>query len=228
MTEPRRQPADERPGRIGLLGGSFDPIHVGHLALARAAQTALNLAGLIFMPTGQSWQKKHQRTPGHHRLAMVKTALDSARGAELGWRVDDREVLRDGPTYTVDTLADLRDEIPPETPLVLLMGSDQLLNLATWYRYEDLLGYCHIAVTQREQVRLQDFPAPVEALLASHGRDALSDRPAGDIVFFRMPAVPVSSTRLRAGLAAGESFPELLPQGVGEYIDQHRIYRQVP
>lgn len=228
MTEPRRQPDHERTGRIGLLGGSFDPIHVGHLALARAAQTALNLSGLIFMPTGQSWQKAHQRTPGRHRLAMVQAAIESARGAELGWRADDREVLRDGPTYTVDTLADLRAELAPETPLVLLMGSDQLLNLATWHRYQELLDYCHIAVTQREQIRLQDFPAPVEALLASHGRDALSDRPAGEIVFFRMPAVPVSSTRLRAGLAAGESFPELLPQGVGEYIDQHRIYRQVP
>ncbi len=228
MTETAPIPPGDAPGRIGLLGGSFDPIHVGHLALARAAQTALGLSGLIFMPTGQSWQKTHQRTAGKHRLAMVREALKSAGGDQQGWRADDREVLRDGPTYTVETLADLRAELGPLTPLILLMGSDQLLNLATWHRYEELLDFCSIAVTQREQVRLTDFPAPVEALLNKHGRDALSDRPAGDIVFFRMPAVPVSSTSLRAGLAAGESFPELLPQGVGEYIDQHRIYRQVP
>ena len=228
MTSKKPASPDAKPQRTGLLGGSFDPIHVGHLALARAAQKALGLSGLIFMPTGQSWQKKNQRTPGEHRLAMVEEALKSTDGASQGWRVDDREVLRDGPTYTVETLAELRAELGPQTPLVLLMGSDQLLNLATWHRYTELLDYCSIAVTQREQVRLSDFPAPVEALLQKHGRDALSDRPAGDIVFFRMPAVPVSSTKLRAGLAAGESFPELLPQGVGEYIDQHRIYHQVP
>ena len=213
--------------RIGLLGGSFDPVHVGHLALARAAQVALGLTGMIFMPTGQSWQKQQQRTAPQHRLAMVRTAVNNAAAAEAGWQVDDREVLRDGPTYTIETLISLREELGPDTALVLLMGSDQLRNLATWHRYEELLTYCHIGATQREQIALHDFPPPVEALLDAHGRDALSNRPAGDIVFFRMPAVPVSSTRLRAGLTAGESFPELLPQGVDTYIDQHALYQQV-
>ncbi len=214
--------------RIGLLGGSFDPIHVGHLALARAAKVGLGLNGLIFMPTGQSWQKQHQRTAPEHRLAMARIAVRNAAGSEDGWQVDDREVLRDGPTYTIETLIELRAELSADTALVLLMGSDQLLNLATWHRYDELLDYCHIGVTQREQVGLTDFPPPVEKLLARHGRDSLSDHPAGDIVFFRMPAVPVSSTRLRAGLAAGEAFPELLPQGVDAYIDEHSLYRQVP
>jgi len=216
-----------RVPRYGLLGGSFDPIHVGHLALARSAQAALKLTGLIFMPTGHSWQKEHQRTPGEHRLAMVELALASADGTAHGWRADAREVQREGPTYTIDTLKSLRQELAPEAALVLLMGSDQLRNLATWYQYEHLLDYCHIAATQREQISLHSFPAPVEALLAAHGREALSDNPAGDIVFFRMPAVPVSSTRLREQLAGGDTFPELLPDGVGDYINQHQLYRQV-
>lgn len=222
MTTPQVTP------RTGLLGGTFDPIHVGHLALAQAAQTALKLTSMIFMPTGQSWQKQHQRTEGAHRLAMARLALADGRRTEAGWRVDDREVLRDGPTYTVETLKSLRAEMGPKAALVLLMGSDQLLNLATWYQYEQLLDYCHIAVTQREQIGLQTFPPAVETLLTRHGRDALSDNPAGDLVFFRMPAVPVSSTYLRAVLANGEAMPELLPPRVGDYIDQHRLYRQVP
>jgi len=215
------------PPRCGLLGGSFDPIHVGHLALARAAQAALRLTGMIFMPTGQSWQKKQQRTPGEHRLAMVQAALASTDGAAHGWQADDREVLRDGPTYTIETLKSLRQEMGPEAAIVLLMGSDQLQNLATWHQYDRLLDYCHIAATQREQVNLHTFPPPVEALLTAHGKEALSHSPAGDIVFFRMPAVPVSSTRLRGQLARGDSFPELLPDGVGDYINQHQLYRQV-
>lgn len=219
----------DRPGaRIGLLGGSFDPIHVGHLALARAAQQGLALDGIVFMPTGQSWQKTHQRTAPRHRLAMTRIAIGNAARPQDQWRVDDREVLRDGPTYTIDTLIELRAELTASTAIVLLMGSDQLRNLATWHRYEELLSYCHIAATRREQIALADFPAPVEALLATHGRDALSNHPSGNIVFFRMPAVPVSSTRLRAGLAAGESFPELLPQGVETYIDEHTLYRKTP
>ncbi|MFK7964874.1 MAG: nicotinate (nicotinamide) nucleotide adenylyltransferase [Burkholderiaceae bacterium] len=216
-----------RVPRHGLLGGSFDPIHVGHLALARAAQTALRLSGLIFMPTGHSWQKKNQRTPGEHRLAMVRAALASADGAAQGWHADAREVQREGPTYTIDTLKSLREEMGPQASIVLLMGSDQLQNFATWHEYERVLEYCHIAATQREQVNLHSFPAPVEALLTEHGREALSENPAGDIVFFRMPAVPVSSTRLREQLARGDSYPELLPDGVGDYINQHRLYRQV-
>jgi nicotinate-nucleotide adenylyltransferase len=207
--------------RIAILGGAFDPFHIGHVALARAAREALVLDELVLMPTGHSWQKPGQRTPAEHRLAMARLAA-----AELGGvTVDDREVVRDGPTYTVETLRALRAELGPGACLILLLGSDQLHNLATWWHYEELLDLANLAVTQRESTPLTELPPPVEALLEKAGRQALSGAPAGEIVFFRMPPTPVSSTALRRAIARSEPVQELLPAGVLDYIHRHRLYR---
>ncbi len=213
-----------RPERIGLLGGSFDPVHVGHIALARAAQTALQLDAIRFIPTARSWQKQHRQTDAGHRIAMLREAIAS----HPDWRVDDRETCRGGDSYTIDTLASLRGELGTKVALVLIIGSDQLQNLASWHRWQELTDFCHIAATQRETVGLHDFPAAVEAFLETHGRDALSDTAAGDVVFFRMPAVAVSSTRLRAAIRRHEPVAELLPHGVAHYIALNDLYRQEP
>lgn len=206
---------------IGLFGGSFDPVHTGHIALARSAQVALKLTQMRLLPSGNSWQKKDQKTPAQHRLAMLRLALTE----EPSWQVDDQEIVRGGNTYTVETLESIRTELGDQASLILLMGSDQLHNLASWHRYQDILKFAHIAVTQREQVRLQDFPAEVEQLLTNHGTDALPDAAAGNIVFFRMPAVAVSSTRLRAALMANEPVQGLLAPAVLDYIHEHRLYQ---
>jgi nicotinate-nucleotide adenylyltransferase len=216
-------PADSRV-RIGLLGGTFDPVHVGHLALARAARAALRLAEVRLMPTGASWQKSGVVASAPERLAMLRLAL----GGEAGLCADDREVRRAGASYTIDTLAELRAELGPQPALVLILGSDQLRNLATWRRWESLLEFAHIACTQREQVPLSDLPDPVEALVRSRGRDALPDAPAGAIVFFSMPPVPVSATALRAALARGERPAELVAPQVLHYIESHRLYGAAP
>lgn len=204
-----------------MLGGTFDPVHVGHLALAHAARTALRLDEVRFVPTGRSWQKRGSGAPAAARLGMVRTAI----AGTPGFVVDDREIRRPGPSYTIDTLAELRAEVGPAPALVLVLGSDQLRNLATWHRYDELLGHAHIAATRRGAHRLAGFDAPLEALLAAHGRDALPDAPCGAIVFFRMPPVAVSASALRAQLARGERPLELLPPGVLAYIDRHRLYR---
>jgi nicotinate-nucleotide adenylyltransferase len=206
---------------IGLFGGSFDPVHTGHVALARSAQVALKLTHMRLLPSGNSWQKPDQKTPAHHRLAMLRLALAN----EPNWQVDDQEIVRGGNTYTVETLEALRAELGNQVSLVLMMGSDQLHNLASWHRYEDILKFAHIAVTQREQVRLQDFAPAIEQLLTDHGTDALPDAAAGSIVFFRMPAVAVSSTRLRAALNANEPVEGLLAPAVLDYIHEHRLYQ---
>ena len=206
--------------RIGLLGGTFDPVHVGHLALARSAIEALRLDRVILLPSGRPWQKPELRTPGEHRLAMVRLAI--AGDARLS--VDDLELRREGRTYTIDTLIALRHALGTHCALVLLLGSDQLHNLASWHRWHELLDYAHLAVTQRERVPLSGLPAEVEALLATHGRDALPDAPAGSIVLFRMPPVPVSATALRAQLAASARPDGLVPLAVLDYIDRHRLY----
>jgi nicotinate-nucleotide adenylyltransferase len=151
-----------------------------------------------------------------------------AIAGEAGMAADPRETLRAGATYTVDTLAEIRAELGPEVALVLLMGSDQLRNLATWHRWDELLRLAHIGCTQRERVSLDRLPDEVEAMLGAHGRDALPDAPAGAIVFFGMPPVPVSATALRERLARGERPAELVPRAVLDYIDSNGLYRPEP
>lgn len=219
--------SSDRRRRVGILGGTFDPPHVGHLALARSARDAMQLDEVRLMPTGHSWQKSAAGASALQRLEMVRIALRDVGPAE-GLRADDREVLRGGQTYTVDTLEALRHELGPDVMLVLIVGSDQLRNLATWRNWQRLFDLAHIAATQRERISLDDLPPEVEAEVASRGRDALPDAPAGSIVFFRMPAVAVSATGLRAQLAAGERPDALSPPAVLDYIQSHRLYRRSP
>lgn len=217
--------------RVGLLGGSFNPVHVGHLALGRAAAEALALDRMIVMPTGNSWQKAgsgYASVDAQHRLAMVQLAvapLTSPGPGQCRWSADDLEVRRAGPTYTVETLRTLRTRLGPSAALILVLGSDQLHNLATWHRWQELPELAHIAVTQRERVSLAGLPEPVERLVAQRGAQTLTDSPAGSIVFFQMPPVAVSATGLRAQLARGEYPEELLPPGVSDYIRRHRLYQ---
>lgn len=219
--------SSDRRRRVGILGGTFDPPHVGHLALARSARDAMQLDEVRLMPTGHSWQKSAAGASALQRLEMVRIALRDVGPAE-GLRADDREVVRGGQTYTVDTLEALRKELGPDVMLVLIVGSDQLRNLATWRNWQRLFDLAHIAATQRERITLEDLPPEVEAEVASRGRDALPEAPAGSIVFFRMPAVAVSATGLRAQLAAGERPDALSPPAVLDYIQSHRLYRRSP
>ncbi len=207
--------------RIGLLGGTFDPVHAGHLALARAARAALVLDELRFIPSGRSWQKATSGASGAQRLAMVELAIRALPGVIA----DDREVRRDGPTFTIDTLHELRAELGPAPALVLILGSDQLHNLATWHRHDELLAVAHLGVAQREQVPLDGFPAPVDALVRRHRADTLPDEPSGSIVFFPMTPVPVSATELRTRLARGERPAEVVPGPVLDYIEGNGLYR---
>jgi nicotinate-nucleotide adenylyltransferase len=217
---------------IGLVGGSFDPIHVGHMALANAAKIALQLDEVQFLVAGQPWQKSALKTPAIHRLAMARIAVN----AKEAMSVNAMEVESEKPTYSIETLEALSDEASRQsgsanatiTRYVLVLGSDQLRNLATWHRYESLLTYAHIAVTQRQGVSLQNLPPQVEALVAKFGRDALSDEKAGSLVYFRMPPVAVSSTALRMALKANSPqtalVANLMPAGVFQYIKTHSLY----
>jgi nicotinate-nucleotide adenylyltransferase len=210
--------------RVGLVGGTFDPPHVGHLALARSARDALSLDEVRLVPTGRSWQKAEAGASPSQRLEMTRRLVAGLAPAER-LVVDDREVRREGPTYTVDTLAGLRAELGPQVALVLVIGSDQLRNLASWRRWRELFGHAHVAATRRERVPLDDLPAELEAELAARGRDALPDAPAGAIVLFTMPAVPVSATALRAQLGRGERPEGLTSPAVLDYIGSNRLYR---
>ncbi len=210
--------------RIGLLGGTFDPVHVAHLALARAALEHLALDELRFVPTGHSWQKARAGADAQQRIEMLRIATAALPRTS----VDERETHRSGPSYTIDTLIELRAQLGENAALVWIVGSDQLRNLATWHRWDELLRYAHLAVARRAGDALDALDAPVRALVDERLRDSLSDAPAGSIVFFPMPPMHVSGSTLRARMRGGEQPAELLPAGVLDYIERNRLYRVAP
>lgn len=213
--------------RIGLLGGSFDPVHVAHLALGQAAISALRLDELVLLPNGHAWQKGEHLASARHRLAMLRltiASLPAVATQQAQWKIDEQELKRSGPSYTIDTLRALRLQLGPDPALILIIGSDQFRKLDSWHRWTELFDYAHIAVTQRERVTLTDLPPAIEESLLARGTGALPDTPCGNIMFFRMPAVPVSSTQLRRQLAAGQPVNGLLPMGVEAYLRRHGLY----
>lgn len=216
-----------RRHRVGLLGGSFDPVHVGHLALGQAAVAALRLDEMLLIPSGHAWQKNGHHSPARHRLAMLRLAMaalpaNAMQGA--AWHIDEQEVQREGPSYTIDTVQALRRQYGPEPALILIIGSDQFRNLYSWHRWEELFEYAHIAVTQRERISLTDLSPVMEEVLQARGTGSLPDTPCGNVLFFRMPAVPLSATLLRKHLADHQPVNGLLPMGVEAYIRRHQLY----
>ncbi len=205
---------------IGLLGGSFDPIHTGHLQLARAAQTALDLGELVFVPAGRPWQKG-SITPAAQRLEMLALAL----GGNPRWRIDARETGREGPSYTVDTLHQIRKDLPAAQPLVWIMGFDQLCRLATWHRWEDLRTLAHIAFARRGPGALDEEMSRYIVRYRGTAAD-LARSAAGAIVEFPMEPVDCSSTQIRRALAAADRprVADFVPAPVLDFIRDHQLY----
>jgi nicotinate-nucleotide adenylyltransferase len=194
--------------RVGVFGGSFDPPHVGHGALARAALGQLNLDVLYIVPTGQAWHKTRTLTAAQHRLAMAKLAFqDMARVV-----VDRREIQRTGPSYTIDTLLELQAE-HPRAQLFLLLGMDQAQALPNWHRYLEVLQLAIICVAVRADsagaMGTFDISLP---FLPSFQR-------------LEMPPMDVSATDLRRRLAAHQNVAPLVFEPVARYIDHHHLYR---
>jgi len=209
-------------GPLGLLGGSFDPVHAGHCQLARDAQRSLGLEQLRFIPAGRPWQKEGV-TAAAHRVAMLQLAL----AGTAGWTIDRCEIDRPGPTYTVDTLQALRAECGAQVPLVWILGQDQLQRLDSWHRWQDLLGLAHLAYADRAGTQPDLAPA-LRDYVAAHRIDpgTLATRPAGGIVSFAMQPVHCSATGLRQALAAGDAaaVAPFLAAPVLAYIHTHQLY----
>lgn len=218
----RASPTSEAP--VGVLGGTFDPIHNAHLRLAEVARDRFGLAQVRFIPAGRPWHRETPRAAPEDRLAMVRLAI----AGRIGFEVDDAEVRADAPGYTFDTLTRLRRELGPTRPVVLLLGADAFLGLPEWHRWQDLFGLAHLAVATRPGHELLPAAMPAalarefEARLAPAGQ--LAPRPAGAISPFALSAGTVSSTMVRNRRAAGESLDDLLPDDVLDYIDRRHLY----
>lgn len=194
--------------RIGLLGGTFDPPHIGHLLAAVAAHDQLGLDTVYVIPNGDPWQKSGRRriTAATVRLAMVRAAVAGLDGVEAS----DVEVLRPGPSYTIDTVGSLR-QAEPDVEVTLLLGRDAEALLSTWHRIDELLGQVGLAVVDRSGVGAQPAPATPTA--------------APTPVAVAMPRVDVSSSDLRRRVAEGRPLAVLTPPAVIAIVDQLHLYR---
>lgn len=215
---------------LGLLGGTFDPIHFGHLRLAEEATETLGLARVRLIPAGIP---PHRAAPGSssaHRLAM--TELAAAGNSRL--EVDASEVRCDDKSYTVLTLERLRRELGAAQPLVLILGADAFAGLHRWHRWEEVLELAHVAVANRPGHALfsatdrSTLPAPLAATCGKHlCADAarLQTDAAGCILPFTITALDISATLIRSLISARRSVRYLLPDSVVDYISRHQLYR---
>ncbi|EJM18165.1 nicotinate/nicotinamide nucleotide adenylyltransferase [Pseudomonas sp. GM18] len=214
--------SEPRPRRIGVLGGTFDPVHIGHLRGALEVAESLVLDELRLTPSARPPHRDKPQVSAKDRLAMVKCAV--AGVAPLV--VDARELQRDKPSYTIDTLELMRAELAASDQVFLLLGWDAFCGLPTWHRWEELLQHCHILVLQRPDADSEPPDALRNLLAARSVNDPLALKgPSGQIAFVWQTPLAVSATQIRQLLASGKSVRFLVPDAVLAYIDAHGLYR---
>jgi nicotinate-nucleotide adenylyltransferase len=206
-----------------LFGGTFDPVHRGHLALAEAGMAQLYARELIVLPAGNPYQKgRAPLASAADRVAMLRLAFEGE-----GVIIDERELRREGPTYTVTTLEELRRERGADEVLIWLIGEDAFARLDTWHRWQELFLLTNFAVISRDGMASTARSEALAAVLdARHtARDALSAQPAGRWATLVTTPPPISSTDIRARCHLGESVRAMVPPRVCDYIEQHHLYQ---
>lgn len=226
MRPPSLLPTMPEQASLGIFGGTFDPVHFGHLRLAEEAVDRLGLGGVRWIPAGQPKHRGTPRVAAVHRLQMVRLAV----AGNPRFTVDAADAESGEASFTVPTLERLRRELGPTQPLVLLLGADAYAGLPDWHRWPSLFALAHIAVAHRP-----GYPVAVDTLPAvladEHRRRSgdtpavFADAPAGRIVTFAMTPLDISATRIRQLLAEQLSPRYLLPQPVIDYIDANLLYR---
>ena len=211
------------PRPIGILGGTFDPIHYGHLRPALDLLEELELAEIRFVPCRIPAHRGTPQMTAEQRLTLVQLATDG----QPGFITDDRELRREGLSYMFDTLVSLREDLGDEIPLCLIVGTDAFRELHTWHRWRELPKLAHIVVMQRPGL-LKPLVPVLEAFTTPrliYDRFALQRKPAGGILFQPVTQLNISATRIRALLARGQSPRYLLPEAVLAYIHAQALYR---
>jgi nicotinate-nucleotide adenylyltransferase len=224
-----RQPETGRSGSlanpVGILGGTFDPVHHGHLRIALEVLEALDLAEVRFIPSRLPPHRGQPQATPAQRLALLRLAV----AGQPGFIVDERELRRGGPSYMVDTLASLRAEVG-NTPLCLLLGRDAFNDLPGWHRWRNILEFTHLIVLERPGAA----PTPpgelsqlLERCILDHP-GALREKAAGGILIQPVTQLAISATRIRQLLAQGRSPRYLLPEAVLNCIHEQGLYRPLP
>lgn len=226
------------PKKIGILGGTFDPPHLGHLKLATHFAKLFGLDELLLIPSGEPWQKATNITPSEIRLQLTEAAaIDLARAflylkipTQIG--VDRLEVDRAGPSYAIDTIKTLRERYGPTASLIWLMGADSLIKLPSWNSWGELLNHVHFAIASRPEYALEQEMSPeVSDLLAKYQTlepDPLENSPSGRLYLDKTLAINLSSTSLRNRLRtpSGDSIePEQIPSHALEIIINLGLYK---
>lgn len=197
---------DEQVRRVGVFGGTFDPPHLGHLVAASEAAFECSLDEVVFVPTGDPWQKHHLKvTEASARLAMTRLAV----GSDLSFRVSTCDIDRDGPTYAVDTVADVRAEYEHDVELFFIIGADSLENLHTWHRVEELCKAVKFIALNRP----------------GHSRSEVDTSFGVEVEFIDMPSVDISSTECRQRVREGQPVRYLVPESVAILIEERGLYR---
>lgn len=198
--------------RIGVFGGAFDPPHNAHVALAEAAIAQFGLDTLYVVPTGHAWHKSQALSAPAHRLAMARLAFEAIPHV----RVDEREVQRPGPTFTIDTLTALQAE-NPGAQIHLFIGADQFAAFRQWHRWQDILDIAIICIAGRAQ------SMPVEPQFEAY------ESRGSRFTLLDLPLMPVSATQIRqlaaSGAATAAEITRLVPEAVARYISLHQLYR---
>lgn len=210
---------------IAMLGGTFDPIHAGHLRSAVELREFLGLDQLRFVPCHVPPHRAAPIASPQQRLRMLELALAD----EPGLSIDTRELQRDQPSYSIDTLMALRAELGADTALSLIVGMDAFAQLHTWQRWQQLLDYAHIIVIARPGSQLPQTGAVADLLRARRADSpVLKQQPCGRIVSIELTPLPISATAIRELICTGHSPRYLLPDAVWHYIREQQLYRASP
>lgn len=212
---------------IAILGGTFNPIHFGHLRMAQELADALNFDEIRFIPAANPPHKDTPTISAEHRADMVRLAIAD----NPAFTFDDRELHRTGASYTIDTLLSLRTELGAQTSITLLMGSDAFTKFDTWHRWEEIIQLCHIALVQRpqQQAEASKLSKTLETFLHNHyteNGDDLHGSPAGFVNMRQVTALDISSTAIRDAFQQHHSTRYLMPDNVIDYIKTHRLYNK--
>lgn len=219
-----RSAADQARQGVGILGGTFDPIHIGHLRLGWEARSQLNLEEVRFIPCHIPPHRDTPSSESQHRLNMARLACDSVPG----FTVDEWEIHRDEPSYSVETLTHIRTQVGAEVPLVFIMGMDAFCQFSHWHEWHQILNLAHLWVAHRPRSATpakesEEFEL-LQALHVEAPRDLLKE-PAGSIHVYNTTALDISATQLRRDIERGQDPRFLVPDSVWHYIRDHGLYR---